>query len=94
MYSVRNANVGTLKPELGARQPVWEKCCIPAPPSTPVNYDLTVTEKKCRIVKNGITPSSSDGPVMTVKSTSIEKPLKDRDRKGMRAHFQEQITAT
>lgn len=50
-------------------------------------------EKKTpRIVKNGIPPSSTDGPVMTVKSTSIEKPLKDREGKGMQAH-QEQVTA-
>lgn len=49
-------------------------------------------KKKTRIVKNGIPPSSTDGPVMTVKSTSIEKPLKDREGKGMQAH-QEQVTA-
>lgn len=94
MYSVRNANLGTLKLEL-AEQPFREKRCIPAPPSTP---QLTVTyqsrEKKSRIVKNGIPPSSSDGPVMTVKPASTEKPLKDRERKGMQAHLPEQVRAT
>lgn len=46
-----------------------------------INHDLiSHGKKKPRIVKNGIPPSSTDGPVMTVKSTSIEKPLKERGK--------------
>lgn len=67
---MRNAHLGTLELEV-AGQPVWEK--HPVPPST---ARLTMTYqswKKSRIVRNGIPPSSSDGAVMTVKSTSTEK---------------------
>lgn len=72
LYLMRNTHLGTLKLEL-AGQPVWEKCCIPAPPSPSwltMNYQ---PRKKSRIVKNGIPPSSSDGLVMTVKSDSVKK---------------------
>lgn len=79
VYLMQNDNVGTLKPEL-AGQPVWEKRCIPAPPSTPWITRTYQSWKKKKQNCQKFTPSPSDGPVMTVKSTRIEKALKDREK--------------
>lgn len=74
MYPVRNANLETLKLQLGKGHN-WEKHHIPVSP-TPQLPVLYPPRNKLRTVKNGIPLSAAVVLVMTVQLTSMDQPAR------------------